>query len=432
MQKTTRKLLPISALILAVLVFVILPGSLAEVIAQEDDDREADLKRIRQTADEILELISKTSGLPIKGEIKIDIVNKQQVREFMITTLEKEYPGDKLQRQYQAMSYLGLVPSGIDIKNIMVELIAEQAGAFYNPENDTFYAISDLPPMYDNPLFEKVIIAHELTHALQDMSIDLYARTRELADRPDELYGVMAVMEGMATVVMTVGAMPQTDIRKLPDLGSQTRMQMAMVGSMPEMKAFNAAPVYLQESLISPYAEGATFVQKYMAEHPDKEVGSIIDNLPVSSEQVLHYEKYKNGDKPSLVNLADAIKQYEENGWELIYSGGLGEFDLRVMMQVFEKGEEAKPIAEGWDAFTFAALQKGEDIVVFGGSAWDSAEDGLEFAESFSSVLKKKWGEESSVVVTDNAVVTFVAGNNKLNISHDLAKTLISEVQLVE
>lgn len=415
----------------ALLVVMLMTFSMHGFAQQDEESPEEELARIRKTADEILQLISDTTGLPVTKEVKIDIVNKAQVREFMLESLEKDYPGDLLERQYAAFSYLGLVPEDLEIRSLLVDLITEQAGAFYNPENDTFYAISDLPPMFDNPLVEKTIIAHELTHALQDMKIDLFAMTRKLVDETDELYALMSTMEGMATVVMSVAVMP-VDIRKLPDLGVQTRMQMEMMTKMPEMKVFSSAPLYLRESLLSPYAEGASFVYTFLKENPDATVGSLIDNMPVTSEQILHFYKYRNNDMPSKASMETLTAAYTSSGWDLLYSGVLGEFDLRVLMQLHGYEEKAVDIGAGWDACSFAALKRNGERLLIGSSAWDSEKDASEFADAIKNVLATVWGSGSVSVYTNGRAVSFIAADDSKVINEDVLHGLTSEVQFIE
>jgi len=400
-------------------------------MSASDEDTAEDLARIKKTANEVLELISEASGLPIKHEINIDIVNKAQVRELMLEMMEKDYPDQILERQFEAYSFLGLVPAGVDIRITLADLITEQAGAFYNPENDTFYAISDLDPMFQNPMVEKTIIAHELTHGLQDQSIDLFAKTKEYAEDPDRLYAMMSVMEGMATVVMTVAIMPSANLRSLPDLGVQTRAQMEMMGSMPEMKVFANAPQYLRETLVSPYAEGSTFVQNFLKQNPEAKIGDVIQNLPISAEQILHYDKYSAGDMPSKAPLDAVLPAMEGDGWDILYSGPLGEFDLRVLMQIHEV-ETSIEVAKGWDAFTFAALKKNGERFLIGSSVWDSTEDAAEFSAAFGAVLKNVWGENRFAVTHNDKVVAFVASDSASGVSIDAINAIMGAVEYVE
>jgi len=421
-----HSVLSLTALVLSLM--LILPA--APMSAQEDENAE-DLARIKKTAHEVLELISEASGLPIKHEINIDMVNKAQVRELMLEMMEKDYPDQILERQFEAYSFLGLVPADVDIRTTMADLITEQAGAFYNPENETFYAISDLAPMFQNPMVEKTIIAHEITHGLQDQSIDLFAKTREYAEQPDRLYAMMATMEGMATVVMTVALMPNTDLRTLPDLGAQTRAQMKMMGSMPEMQVFAAAPEYLRETLVSPYAEGSSFVQNFLKENPEAKIGDVIQNLPISGEQILHYEKYASRDMPSNAPLDAVLPTMQQEGWDMLYSGGLGEFDLRVLMQI-HKDEEFIEIAKGWDAFTFAALKKNEERFLIGSSVWDSAEDAAEFSAAFGAVLKGVWGEGRYAIVHKDKKVAFVASDSGSGLSVEAMNAIMTQAEYID
>lgn len=415
MQKTNnlRMLMPLPAL-LAVLGFILSIATMPALAAGQDQqgvvEKEDDLARYQKLTAELLEKVSEQTGIEIQHPVAVEVVNKEGVKEYMLKLIDLEYPGDELQRLSDSLAMFGLLPKNFDTRTQLVDLIAEQAGAFYDPRTQTFYAISDLPPMMKNPLIERTITAHELCHALQDQAIDLKAKMEDTRDNSDASYALQCLMEGQASVVMMT-ALSGGRGDKLPDLGAMMRMQMSAAANMPEMRVFNASPQYLRETLISPYAEGADFVQAYLRQYPEAEIVDMFQRLPASGEQILHIEKYVENDRPTVLPVEQVVGPILA-GWKLHYNNTLGEFDIRVMASLHEELKAtADAIADGWDGIDYAVFTYGEQRLLIGSSVWDSPEDAEEFATALGTVLSGIHGADNSYVERIGVRVSFVAGD---------------------
>lgn len=404
-------LMPLLALLALLGLAWVSAGTVVFAAEQDQKTEEDDLARYKKMTSELLEKVSANTGIEIKHEVAVKVVDKEGVKEYMLKLIDLEYPGDELTRMSASLAMFGLLPKGFDTRTQLVELIAEQAGAFYDPRTKTFYAISDLDPMLKNPMIERTITAHELTHALQDQAIDLKTKMEENKDNGDAGYALQCLMEGQASVVMMT-AMTGGRGDKLPNLGAMMRMQMTASANMPQMKVFSASPKYLQETLISPYAEGADFVQAYLKQYPDDSIADMFERLPVSGEQILHIEKYVENDRPEAIDVEEAAGQYLSADWEMYYDNILGEFDIRVMASLHKEFEAAaNAIAEGWDGIDYVVFSNGEKRLLVGSSMWDSEADAEEFAAALKSILSGLHGEANTFVERKGARVSFVAGD---------------------
>lgn len=404
------KVLRSGFLIVASVLFVLsLTGFFTPVTSESEEDREAELKRVQELADSLLPLVSADTGLEIKHGVDIKVVNKKEVREYMIKYLEEENPDQRMEREAKAMELFGLLPEDLDVKALMIDMITEQAGAFYDPKTKTYYAIIDLPPMLKNPLAERTLAAHELVHALQDQHFDLDSKAKEIQDKPDRVYAFRALIEGQATVAMSTifGA----DLEKMPDLATSTRASMKMMANSPMFKVFNSAPHYLREWLVSPYADGGSFVQNFLKAHPDAKIADMFERIPVSGEQVLHYEKWEENDLPHTIDISEATALMPE-GWTKFYSSNMGELDVLLLGQVTESlKDNAAAIAAGWDGIRYAVYEKDGEMILMGSSIWDSEKDAEEFGAALNEAFLNKYGKSNFALVTEKDRVGFIAGN---------------------
>lgn len=375
-----------------------------------DDEKAKELQKTQILTNDLLPKVAKATGMEVKHPVKVKIIEKAEMKEFMLKSLDEDYPGNELEKMSEAFIMVCLFPEGFDMRTTFVDLMMEQAGAFYDPRSKTYYGIVDLPEILKNPATQKMLTAHELVHALQDQNLDMVAMVEKYKDDVDRTYANTAVFEGQATVLMTTVTMG-IDGRKMPDIGKTTRLSMKVSKDAPEMKMLNSVPKYLAETLVSPYAEGASFVQAFLKANPNAKVVNMFDRWPVTSEQILHYDKYTENDVPHRFDLAD-ISSVIPEGYEKQFSSTLGELEIRVLSSIHPDLEaDSLEIGKGWDGIRFSTYRKGENIFVVATSVWDSEKDAGEFASAMKVVLDIRYGQDNMMVKKDAARVSFIAGN---------------------
>jgi hypothetical protein len=379
-------------------------------VATDVADQEAEVSRLTQLVEEVLPAVADISGMPADKPVDVIVRTRAEFRDFLIRTVETEYPNDELYRRGRCLAGFGLLPDDYDLEAGLIDLIGEQAGGLYDPRAKVFCGISDLPPALKAPMYQNMIVSHELTHALQDRVVDIVAESEAALEDIDYEYAFRAAIEGMATVVM-VAYMQQLDLDDLPDTRLFMRTGFEQRSRDPGLRALFASPKYLREVTISPYAEGGAFVQAWLRANPDRELVSLFERIPASSEQVLHPEKYEQQDEPTQIDLsaADAAIPRE---WEIFYRNTLGEFDLLTLFDIHnETSADASDLASGWDGLRFEAYEdEGEQLVIVGSSVWDSEADAGEFHAGFSEVLAGLRDTGDFEVIHRGEHVDFVIG----------------------
>lgn len=364
---------------------------------------QAELERLTLLVSEVQPKVAELAGFTAGEPVKVVVTTRRDLTDYLVRTMEMGYPDGELYRRSQCLSRIGLLPEDYDLTVGMTELVAEQAGGLYDPYGKAFHGILDLPPALRSPAYQNLIASHELTHALQDRVVDIVEESKVCLENLDYEYAFRSVIEGMATVVM----LAYTENVAIDDL-ADTRPIMRTGFAQ---KADGRTPVYLKELLISPYAEGGAFVQAWRRANPDKDLAVLMKNIPASSEQVLHPEKYIRRDDPTTIDL-ECIKDAVPAEWGSSYSNILGEFDLLTLFTIHEEtSEDATEIACGWDGLGFQGFHDMEgNLVIIGSSVWDSVQDAEEFRVGFVKVLGGVGPPGSFMVIRTGKAVDFVIG----------------------
>ena len=167
------------------------------------------------------------------------------------------------------MKKFGLLDHDFHLRPFLVELLTEQIAGFYDNKTKTVNLLDWIEPEEQKP-----VLAHELTHALQDQKVDLMkwsdasqqgvARNAEEDNRhlqTDEAETARdAVAEGQAMVAFLDYAMRSTGktLADAPEVGDKLKDSAGDASGSPVLAR---APLLLQESLLFPYSEGLNFEQ---------------------------------------------------------------------------------------------------------------------------------------------------------------------------
>jgi len=348
-------------------------------------------------ADKILQDVSKLIGQEITREVKKGFKDREQLVAILDTMMQKEYPPEKFHADEQMLKFFRFIPQSMNLEKKIKAFYLEQIGGFYNPETKELYLIrSGQIPMLDNPLIQKTMMAHELCHALQDMKIDLEKLLNvKTAQSSDQVVARLAVTEGQATVVM-MQYLLNLPIDKLPDLSMMRSMMESSGETMGAgFEEFKNAPTYLKEKLaLFPYMDGAVFYQAFLKKFPDIKPVDIFDHLPLSSEQILHFDKFVSKDYPQVLELEGADDIMGER-WKLLKEEAFGEFDWRLYFTEHGHKPSAIKDAAGWDGANFYLYENTNDssLAMIMLTTWDSENDVEEAKEAYKTVLAKKYPE---------------------------------------
>jgi hypothetical protein len=321
----------------------------------------------------MMPVVAQATGLPFKREPLVLRRSRAQVRDYVIHKFDDDLPPAELAGLQSALRLFGLIPDSLKLRPTMIDLLTEQIAGYYDPDSNALYIPADIEPFQ-----LRIVVSHELVHALQDqyVHLDSIITQRHANDRRS---AAQAILEGQATVAQIPVLMPEQKPDTLP-LGWFWKQRAAMAAQQAQMKEFARAPLWLREELVFPYLGGADFIVWFRHKYFGR---SVLDSMPRSTEQILHPERYADHDEPTDVIFASGAPdtvQWEDN---------LGEFETRLLFQQL-LGDEiaAANLAMGWDGDRYQVLGPKSDALTWY-SVWD---DGAAAAR-FAAGLQRAWAK---------------------------------------
>ena len=362
-------------------------GAVAQLTNQKPQAQE-----LKKLADELMVTVSKIRGLNFKNQITKKVTNQNEVRSIMLKELQKPENMGKLDGEGKMLIKLGLLPKNFDYRKFLVDLYVEQIAGFYVPENKTMY-IADWMSMDLQPS----VLVHELTHALQDQYFDLANFLKPDYDRSDLNMARTSVVEGEATMVMLEYMIKGYgfNIYELPNF-SMVQFQDMMPYSSEEAKLLATAPPVISDTMTFPYLYGADFIMSFVKTYGWKQVAKIYSAMPVSSEQIMHPEKYISNNKDLPVNVElNNIETSLGAGWKKINTDVLGEYIYYIMLRELSGKNTASIASSGWGGDQIQCFQNGSSLMVIMMTVWDTDKDGKEFFDAYNKVVANKYSREN-------------------------------------
>jgi len=226
-------------------------------------------RQLFSLVDELIQFSSQETGLPIKSSVKRQLTTRAAVESYLKQKFEEDESAKRLQRGEIVLKKFGLLDRDFALKPFLLALLKEQIEAYYDSKTKTVNLLDWVDIEEQKP-----VLAHELTHALQDQHIDLEKwndqtpsdvslNSGEDSDHlaRDEMDTAReAVAEGQATAVMMDYILKPMgkSLVKDPEIMEFVKQQMSVSENSPVLAR---APLLLSESMLFPYREGLSFEQ---------------------------------------------------------------------------------------------------------------------------------------------------------------------------
>jgi hypothetical protein len=338
---------------------------------------------ISQLADQV----AKVRGLSFERPIAPEPLTTEQINGLVRDQLEEALPAGRTANQQRAWIAMGVLPAGTDLRQSIIDFETSEIIGFYDPSTHRLVFVGGQAP---TP-FERLTLAHELTHALDDQHFDLTrldALDRACLD--DRAEAFLSLGEGNAQETMLLWSQENLSVQDRIDL----QAEIADLPSPPQ-----GIPQFVQDLFSFPYPNGQAFVEALLAKGGEAAVNDAFRNPPASTEQVLHPDKYPS-DQPQVVEVPDLGPKLGE-GWTDLDFQDVGEGWLKLMLALRASGPDAEAAAAGWDGGQYRAWSKGSSTAVVLDTVWDSAFDANEFVQ----VITQWLGAQPSAVLPDGQSV---------------------------
>jgi len=366
--------------------------SMPGVSAPAREERLAD-STLARLVREIQPAVERSAGIAARAPLNVAATDEERLHAYLSQQITTQLSREEAASVTAAYARLGLVPDSLDLQALFLALLEEQVVGYYDPKTDTLFvhervSVEELEP----------VLAHELVHALQDQHVALDEVLSGLAERNDASTAAQAAIEGHATFAMmewTFARMTGSaaDLTQLPDLGASfENLDLTQLGDFGPVEILANAPTVVREGLLFPYIGGLVFLQRLWKQLPTRTLPFGAE-MPESTEQVLHVDRWLAGDRPTTVEFVELA-----DGWDVVYAKDLGELETRIFLaEHLEVPLWAERAAAGWDGDAYRLLRRGDAEALVWVSVWDTAADADEFAEAATEAYARFYAGEDRV-----------------------------------
>lgn len=300
-----------------------------------------------------------------------DVVSREELSGILAEELDAAWTDEQLATDNLELRAMGLLSADQDIKDLTQRLYEAEVLGFYDFASKRMVVVTDA----GLDALARITYAHEYTHALQDAAFDTGAAHDATAENDDAALARLSLEEGDATFVMYRWAV-------MP--GNLSLGELAGIGEtpLPDVSGF---PSWMVQQLEVPYLAGLQLVTALQEQGGWQAVDAAYANPPISTEQVLHPEKYLAGEDPLPVAHVDLAAGLG-GGWRQLEATTIGEATTAIWLQYLGASSDAAPAAAaGWGGDRLVLARKGDDWALAWTLAWDSAADADEFAAAYAS-----------------------------------------------
>ena len=343
-----------------------------------------------ETTEEVLQQVSEITHLQLRTPLKKTLRSREEIRAYVLRQMMEDKNATERYAAEQSAKAFGLIPRDLRLEPFLLDLLTEQIAGLYDPQAHEFY-IADWIPVED----QRMVMAHELTHALQDQHFQIEQWEKAARPNDDAELAREAVLEGSATAAMMDYLLKGTgrSLRELPDIDPE--ILMGDLGNTPTMAK---APAFIKDALIFPYYAGMRFTLDALKESGWDDLPKLFAKPPVSTQQILHPEMYRQGITPETVALP-VNEKILQGDWKKLDDNLLGEFGLKEVLQQYLGRERAVPLASEWngDRYMLFESAKTNKLLLVYRVRLASTEAAARFFGQYSEALEKKHAKRSSL-----------------------------------
>ncbi len=336
----------------------------------QKERREAAEKPLRA---EVERDTARLRNLPFRKPVEYKTLRRADVRDVLRLKLEEHYSDADFANLEVGYAAMGLLPEGFRLKEGYINLLGEQVAAFYDQHAHRLY-------LFDHTTMDsaqnRMILAHELTHALQDQHFTLKSLLLDAKDNDDRALAASALVEGDATLLMYAYLAENLTPGALRD---------TVVGSLLQnVEQLHNAPRILRESLLFPYMEGAKFCTALQGAGGFDDISAAFARPPSSTTEIFHPHKYFAKWQPLRIQWADTAIE----GQRPMADNVLGELGLRALFADWVDEATAPTLAAGWkgDRYLVFPVEGAKPALV-----WRVAWERPELAAAFVGNIRQMW-----------------------------------------
>jgi hypothetical protein len=331
----------------------------------------------------VLKELSDITGFRIRKQLPFALITRDQVNQYLKEQINQSVKPDEIRAEETTLKKFGFAPPDFDLKQTTIDLLTEQAAAFYDFKRKKLF-ISDWATVN----MRDVALIHELAHALADQNFPIQKFTNKGADNSESSLAREAVVEGQASwLMLEVGA--RRNGRTLADPRTAREfLEPEADTQQSDYPVFNKAPLYLRRTLMFPYDEGEKFQQAVFLRDGKPAFARVFRDPPISTAQIEHPERYFDHTPISSPDLPKPVRHAKP-----FVTGAMGELETRILLEQYVSAGMADalgPKLKGAD-YRVDETKAGHRMTLVYASEWIDQDAAAGFFEAYQKVLRAKW-----------------------------------------
>jgi phosphopantetheinyl transferase (holo-ACP synthase) len=362
-----------------------------------------DAKKLFTAVDRISAFASEDSGFPLRTTIKRRVVSPEEVEKASRAKMAREDYSERFSASELSMKKFGLLPRDFNLREFLVKVNRKEIAGYYDDETKVISMVNTIPLEQ-----QEAVLAHELTHALQDQNYDLHTWAQlgnskndraVVADGSDEIRAARrAVVEGQASVVFVDYLLARAGRSLQNTPGLIYRMEDPIVKAPADSQMLHDAPMILRAEGTFPYREGLIFEGELLqAGGKQMAFAGAFANPPRNTHEILHPKAYLEHEKVSPVVLPD-VRILLAGKYEVFDSGSIGELDVKALLWQFGTRTFADDLSKSWQGGSYVTLKhegatpsSTADLAFLYVSRWSSSQAAQRFVKFYASSLAKRY-----------------------------------------
>ncbi len=350
--------------------------------------------------------LSEITGWTVHKKVPAKMLGKDTFRHYVESRMKETSNHEELRAEELTLKMLGFIPQDFNLAAETVDLVSEQAAAFYDYNKKQLFILDSTTDGTE----QRVALVHELAHALADQHHPLGKYLRKGSPDDDASTARQAVMEGQATWLTWAYVAKRNGGKAEVPKAMIDELTKAASSDSNEFPVFSKAPLYLRESLVFPYNEGLKFQDAVYHKLGRAGFDAVFDRPPLSTQQIIHPSAYfanekpmepqppslesvfgKSDEKSGKTEAKDAAKQAKQ--FHLLAEASLGELDFSLLLRQYVGDKDGVDAASHWrgGALRLYEHKREKYPVLAFASQWETPESARRFFELYQRVMKGKW-----------------------------------------
>jgi hypothetical protein len=345
--------------------------------------------------DSMLRTLSDISGFQIRKQLPFQLVTRAEVNKFLKDQIRRSVKPEELRAEEATLRKFGFVPPDFDLKKTTIDLLTEQAAAFYDFHRKKLF-ISD----WATQNMREVALVHELAHALADQNFPIRKFLGKGSEDSEQSLARETVVEGQASWLMIeYGARQSGRTLKDPRTAAELLKDQPDGGDGDSAyPVFSKAPLYIRRTLMFPYEEGEKFQQAVFLKEGKAAFSRVFDSPPASTAQVIHPDRYFAKIVPTSPELPKPIRHAKT-----FVGGSVGELDQRILLQQYldsGSADDLAPRLKG-SSYRIDEIKPDRQMLVYA-SEWEDEKAASQYFSAYQRILRGKWKQVEITAQSDS------------------------------